>query len=1246
MSGSDGEGGDFGEEDRREKKKKKKSKKERTPEEREERRRRKEAERNAEANASLGGDGDDGEGGPSFSPQSLQEMRSPSARGDDPESPGGASMRSRAGETSDDVPVKSKKPGLIGRVVGAASGAVVGAVVGALRAVGLASKPVDLNDGYDGPLFVKPSRAKARAYARDANVMQTRAGIKVYMEDDALEHLDGDEIFAEIYQQCERKGISVTKVTKTGTCAATVEDIPMSQAEDLAHFGVKIAGRHVRCVKEELPPLDGDGDEPGGPGFERDAEAGGAHPALIRPYNLRTTGPNELGELGVGIGLYFHSLLWGGRVLGFLSVLGAFTTVTYALAGTSAAQLESEALTGFAIPTLGAAIWTNENGRGLLLGASANGTTMLIITSVECFMALLFVWLVKRMKRDQSKAIEDMDVSNISLQDYAVKVDDVPRTATPAEIGAFFSKFGKVHQVTLGTDVGKLIGKHRKRSEMVFQREELNAAVHKSRGKSMVAKEQLRLHEESMEKLEASLLEAQKSSGTGSVTSAFVVFETEDSRLSCERKMKPNNTLAWLFRRRKYKFRGTHRLWIHRAPEASDVLWENLGVTGNSARARRFLSSVFMTLLMVCTCAMVVLAESAQSTVPPAIACDPPKEAGTLVCDAIWPAASYNGSESLAILSEVKAMMSQVNALDCSEYVSGGQWRDTTVGEYDGVARLDTSAYYDADGVWAGGFDASTKKDECSAMACFDCFCKTRVSSVAQIGIGLASDDDGWYELCETYFLGQSYGLATSAFTAVLNVLLGLFTRAFSEFERHHTKSGLESSVSIKLFLALVVNSALIPVLVFANISKFDFLPYLFQGPYTDFEVDWYQTVSATLSFTLVVNAAVFPLTALLKAGFKSFSRFALGGGALTQRQLNKMYEGDSFDLSERYAQMLSMVFVSLCFQAAMPALVPVTALFCYAVYHEAKYTLLRHSKKPPAYDETMARFFWAFAPSAAFFKLFFTLWMVSYATVPNLGVNIDPVPEVLETISEGDEGDQFDFSSRFENGNGAVAFFTFLALVVGTALNQNRVALVSLLNRFAPVRVFADEEEVSAVPDISIALSDGILKGLPSYMIGANPEYNEIVPASATLGAGGANQPRPPEWEEVLRGISEEEEERMRQEMKKMTATFTEEAAGEYSEDMRNLLSKKQKKKRAKGKVAPEDEESAFFDDKPQYNRKDSVAPLAWGDEGEGNDDEEEAAGDVGETAEEKAERRRRKKEKKEKKERRRREKKDEGLE
>ena len=199
-------------------------------------------------------------------------------------------------------------------------------------------------------------------------------------------------------------------------------------------------------------------------------------------------------------------------------------------------------------------------------------------------MALAFVWLVKRMQRDQSKAIDDMDVSNISLQDYSVKVDDVPKTATPAEIGTFFSKFGKVHQVTLGTDVGKLIGKHRKRSEMVFQREELHAAVCKSRGKSIVAKEQLRNHERPGE-------------ARGVVAGGAAIERHWVSHLGVRGvrdrgqpagvrgKMQPDNTLAWLFRRKKYRFRGTHRLWIHRARRGHP-----LGEPRRQrrARARRF----------------------------------------------------------------------------------------------------------------------------------------------------------------------------------------------------------------------------------------------------------------------------------------------------------------------------------------------------------------------------------------------------------------------------------------------------------------------------------------------------------------------------------------------------------------------------------------------------------------------------------------------------------------------------------
>ena len=47
-------------------------------------------------------------------------------------------------------------------------------------------------------------------------------------------------------------------------------------------------------------------------------------------------------------------------------VMGFFTTVVYLRAGTLTAQLEAGALTGLAIPTLGAVGWAAEHGHRLL----------------------------------------------------------------------------------------------------------------------------------------------------------------------------------------------------------------------------------------------------------------------------------------------------------------------------------------------------------------------------------------------------------------------------------------------------------------------------------------------------------------------------------------------------------------------------------------------------------------------------------------------------------------------------------------------------------------------------------------------------------------------------------------------------------------------------------------------------------------------------------------------------------------
>lgn len=79
----------------------------------------------------------------------------------------------------------------------------------------------------------------------------------------------------------------------------------------------------MRCVPEEMPApaRDGGGGDDG-------------LPDLSQRYVLSKTGPEELGELGIGIGLYFETLLWGAKVLCSMTFLGFFTVIVYLRAGT------------------------------------------------------------------------------------------------------------------------------------------------------------------------------------------------------------------------------------------------------------------------------------------------------------------------------------------------------------------------------------------------------------------------------------------------------------------------------------------------------------------------------------------------------------------------------------------------------------------------------------------------------------------------------------------------------------------------------------------------------------------------------------------------------------------------------------------------------------------------------------------------------------------------------------------------
>ena len=116
-------------------------------------------------------------------------------------------------------------------------------------------------------------------------------------------------------------------------------------------------------------------------------------------------------------------------------VMGFFTTVVYLRAGTLTAQLEAGALTGLAIPTLGAVGWAAEHGHRLLwftdgdsiYGSGSDEGVMMAVACIECGLALVFIWSIKWLTRQQRETSAAIDVSNIDLTDYSLKVDGLPK---------------------------------------------------------------------------------------------------------------------------------------------------------------------------------------------------------------------------------------------------------------------------------------------------------------------------------------------------------------------------------------------------------------------------------------------------------------------------------------------------------------------------------------------------------------------------------------------------------------------------------------------------------------------------------------------------------------------------------------------------------------------------------------------------------------------------------------------------
>ena len=216
--------------------------------------------------------------------------------------------------------------------------------------------------------------------------------------------------------------------------------------------------------------------------------------------------------------------------------------------------------------------------------------------------------------------------------------------------------------------------------------------------------------------------------------------------------------------------------------------------------------------------------------------------------------------------------------------------------------------------------------------------------------------------------------LAVLAVIVVNEALKGFF-RTLVDFEGHETHTHEILSLALKLFVAMLVNTAMLVVLIAGNLNLFtngreNHVTRLlregaiFSGARSDFTWKWYLEVGTAVTVTMFIN--VFALNAssfsaavqtkLLRCVDRGCSVDMSITGQKLQVQLENMYTGPKMMLEERYAALLVQFTVSVIYSGGMPILWIIGFLGFLVGFIVDKWAFLRVYRLPPKYGPALAR--------------------------------------------------------------------------------------------------------------------------------------------------------------------------------------------------------------------------------------------------------------------------------------------------
>lgn len=485
---------------------------------------------------------------------------------------------------------------------------------------------------------------------------------------------------------------------------------------------------------------------------------------------------------------------------------------------------------------------------------------------------------------------------------------------------------------------------------------------------------------------------------------AFVTFNNEVSHTRCLEDYKEAHRFCGLRAAKPLRFDGKHLLSVTRAPDPSNIMWENLEISSCNRAQRICLSTLIMVLMLSISFAVALVAQAGQSRVSKLLPADG-------VCSEHYPAKLW-GQQSYVPPS---LQLELVPGDTCDTRAAELGWASGTYLnlEYIGFsAQLTESGSlaqprYNASDLCMGNcFRVDNTETICPTLdaevtyfpaTVAQCFCKDELVRILASGQILnavdsiqASSGDSCVQVAQLYITSQALIIGGTAVVVVMNLVLRLVLTRSTVFERHSTVGSYMRAVSIKVFIAQFLNTGVIVLL--AN-AQFDGLREaglgfladsgILAGKFSSFQAGWYSMVGVSIALTQIIDIAAPHVMSL--AGLCCLNQRKIKSAisnAVHQNDLMERLRTPVLDLEVKLASLLKNVMIAMTYSAGLPMLLPIAGVSATVTYLIQKTQLLRYFSKPPAVDVSIIGAAVETYSWALIFHLGVGMWMYSQLDV------------------------------------------------------------------------------------------------------------------------------------------------------------------------------------------------------------------------------------------------------------------------